>query len=113
MLNFTNLKPKKNTGQPTKASPVPMQKIHANLSKNFKPNQMKNDEQIVVSTSGLTKRDYFAIKCLEAILANCGISGLQGTYKYDENIKYAVFYADKLLDALQPKENQTLNQTKL
>jgi len=111
MLNFTQLKPKKNTGQPPSKSRA-YAKIHANISKNFKPNQMKNDEQIVVSTSGLTKREYFAIKCLEGILANCGVSGLQGTYWIDENIRYSTLYADKLLKALQPKENQTLNQIK-
>lgn len=50
---------------------------------------------------GVTKREYFAAKMLQAIVSNTNLD----PSNYDNNVKTAIFYADELIKELKKGEN--------
>lgn len=53
------------------------------------------DERLVGCSSGLTKREYFAIRCLQSILINGN-----GVNACKEKVRYSIEIADELIRQL-------------
>jgi len=68
------------------------------------------EKEPIAKYAGVTKREYFAVKAMEAMIANPNTSSAQ---QKESLCAIAVEYADGLLSALENEEEHVVNKNKL